>query len=216
MAIDQAIFEAHAAGIAPATVRVYTWGRSAVTIGRLQSEGAARAEFDGLPCIRRPTGGKAVLHGDDLTIAVAAKEELIRPLLTKRGLLACYFLLLEPVVATLREYGIDVERGIERDKASRSEDCFARIAACDLVNRHSGAKILGCAQLRAGGTILQQMSLRPLQKVQIAGDEFEYRLRHKFAEVLQIGSFSIETELSVREHTRAIEIESNPRSISSI
>ena len=54
-------------------VRVYAWDRPCVSIGRLQDEAAVRAAFPGLPLVRRPTGGRAVRHGDDLTVSVAAR-----------------------------------------------------------------------------------------------------------------------------------------------
>ena len=48
-------------------VRVYGWDRPCVSLGRLQDEQAVRAAFPDLPLVRRPTGGRAVRHGDDLT-----------------------------------------------------------------------------------------------------------------------------------------------------
>jgi len=202
MAIDQAIFEAHAEGIAPPTIRVYEWEAPVVTIGRLQSAEAARAAFPGLTCIRRPTGGRAVLHGDDLTISVVVREDLIRSCLAKRGILASYHLLLEAVVKTVAEYGVCLDQGSDRRREARSEDCFERVASCDLVERATGQKALGSAQLRRGGAILQQMSLRPLQKVQILGSEFQSCLRHNFKDVLGIDRW-LENGLTPREQIRA-------------
>lgn len=206
MAIDQAIFELHAAGMAPSTVRVYEWGLPALSIGRLQRAGDAVAEFPGLPWVRRPTGGSAVRHGDDWTISVMARQELVQPLAERRGVLASYFLLVAPIIAALEEYGIKVARGDRDGARNRSADCFARVAACDLVDAATGAKIAGCAQLQASGAILQQMSLRPLQKVRGGRHEFEERLRRQFGAILQVHNWSIEHELAASEWSKAREI----------
>lgn len=207
MAIDQAIYEAHAAGMAPATVRVYTWGCPALTIGRLQQAEKARVAFPSLPIIRRPTGGRAVVHGEDLTVAAAVREELVDARNYGQGLLATYFLLLEPVIETLRGYGVCVKRGQDRRNSGKSEDCFQSAAACDLIDAETGLKILGSAQLRSKGTILQQMSLRPLQKVDIASAEFERDLRSRFQEALNVPGWILKDKLTESEITRAKEIE---------
>lgn len=207
MAIDQAIFEAHAAGMVPPTVRVYTWGDLVITLGRLQSEEAAKAEFPGLPHVRRPTGGRAVAHGGDLTICVVVGEETLRPLAARRGVLSSYYALVAPVVAVLEEAGVPVDRGRDRRRHGGSQDCFGQAASCDLIDCTTGKKLLGSAQLRAKGATLQQMSLRPLEKVDILSADFENRLRHHFTQALHIAGWVPGNELTASEITRAREIE---------
>jgi lipoate-protein ligase A len=73
MARDAALFEAFERGEIPPTLRVYEWASPAITYGYAQQlpERLVRgAQALGIPLFRRPTGGKAVLHGHDLTIAL--------------------------------------------------------------------------------------------------------------------------------------------------
>ncbi len=188
------------------TIRVYDWDEPALTIGRLQDFEAARLAFSGMACIRRPTGGRAVLHGSDLTISVVVREEQLRPRIEERGVLGSYHLLVQAIVETAGEYGICLERSPNSRGTNRSQDCFKHVAACDLVDQATGEKLLGAAQLRRQGTILQQMSLRPLQNVEILGAEFQASLRHNFQKILQISAWRLENELTQEERARATQI----------
>ncbi|HPU76421.1 MAG TPA: hypothetical protein PLG65_09690, partial [Bacillota bacterium] len=76
MAIDESILEAVRQGQSPPTLRLYTWKPACLSIGRFQRV-ARSADWDALAglgygFIRRPTGGRAVLHDDELTYAVIA------------------------------------------------------------------------------------------------------------------------------------------------
>ncbi|HET6498524.1 MAG TPA: lipoate--protein ligase family protein, partial [Coriobacteriia bacterium] len=70
MAVDRALLEARAAGEARPTLRVYSWVRPTVSIGRFQDPGGIDVEFcraRGIDIVRRPTGGRGVLHDDEVT-----------------------------------------------------------------------------------------------------------------------------------------------------
>jgi lipoate-protein ligase A len=73
MDADVALLDEVAAG-APPALRLYTWTRPALSIGRFQSDADVDCEAcdaHGVEVVRRPTGGRALLHGADLTYAVA-------------------------------------------------------------------------------------------------------------------------------------------------
>lgn len=73
MARDYALFEAFERGEIPPTLRVYQWASPAMTYGanqQLPPRLIEDCERLGIPTFRRPTGGKAVLHGHDLTLAL--------------------------------------------------------------------------------------------------------------------------------------------------
>ena len=75
MAMDQALAESAAAGDAPPTLRFYRWQPPAVSLGRHQPITDINAEVVeqlGYEIVRRPTGGRAILHTDELTYAVTA------------------------------------------------------------------------------------------------------------------------------------------------
>ena len=140
-------------------VRLYQWDRPAVSVGRLQPEEPLRRLYPDLPCVRRPTGGRAVLHGEDLTVAVAVRTDWL-PGDTGRTVLSSYHLLMAGLVTALAEAGHEARFGTEYAcGVGGSLHCFDVIAGCDLVDSRSGRKIVGSAQRRQGDALLQQMSL---------------------------------------------------------
>ncbi len=140
-------------------IRLYQWDRPSVSIGRLQSEQPVQRLHPDLPCVRRPTGGRAVLHGEDLTITVAAQTGWL-PDGAGRTVLSSYRLLMDGLVEALVEAGHETRFGNEKPVGSRgSLHCFDLAAGCDLIDVGSGRKLVGSAQRREGGVLLQQMSL---------------------------------------------------------
>jgi lipoate-protein ligase A len=78
MAIDEAIMTAHREGLVPPTIRFYQWSPPAVSLGYFQD---LKKEINvdvckdlGIDIVRRPTGGKAVLHDKELTYSFIIKE----------------------------------------------------------------------------------------------------------------------------------------------
>jgi lipoate-protein ligase A len=139
-------------------VRLYEWDRPAVSIGRLQLEEPVRRQYPDLLCVRRPTGGRAVLHGNDLTITVAIQAKWL-PSQDNQTVLSSYRTILEGVLWALQAAGHSIDFGTQKAHSERENiHCFEVAAGCDLVDRESGQKIAGCAQRRVGQAILQQMS----------------------------------------------------------
>src|SRR5207302_1273384 len=81
MALDEAILDAVAANAAPPTVRLYRWKRPTVSVGRFQNiEKTVRLDAcaaQGVPIVRRITGGRGILHGWDLTVSLIASVEAL-------------------------------------------------------------------------------------------------------------------------------------------
>ena len=79
MAVDEAIMRAVAERLVPPTLRFYGWQPPCVSIGYAQSLEAEidleRCRRDGVDWVRRPTGGRAILHTDELTYSVAAPQD---------------------------------------------------------------------------------------------------------------------------------------------
>ncbi len=140
-------------------IRIYEWDRPSVSIGRLQSEEGVRRLYPNLSCVRRPTGGRAVIHGDDLTVTVALRSAWLPGDLGKT-VLSSYHLLMHGIVRGLTQAGHTVRYGSDKSRASREIiRCFDHAAHCDLMDGVSGRKLVGSAQRREGNSILQQMSL---------------------------------------------------------
>ena len=163
MALDEALFEAHAAGEVPPTLRIYTWRPAAISLGRFQrietSVDLDACKRLGIDVVRRPTGGRAILHTEEeVTFSLVVSEER----LGTRGVMDSYRTLAAGIVAGLRSLGLDaklVERSAPSPSPAMPHDpaCFAVKARCDLVVGSS--KLVGSAQVQRRGYILQQNSL---------------------------------------------------------
>lgn len=165
MAVDVALLSSISEGQQDVpVVRLYQWDRPSVSIGRLQPEEPVRRLYPALPCIRRPTGGRAVLHGQDLTVSVVARTGWL-PGESGKTVLSSYRLLMAGLVTALADAGQEARFGTELACGiSGSINCFDSVAGCDLVDARTGRKLVGSAQRRAGDAFLQQMSL-PLSLV---------------------------------------------------
>jgi lipoate-protein ligase A len=135
--------------------RVYTWDGPWVSLGRFQ-----KPDRDVVPgfenWVIRPTGGKAVLHGHDMTVALSFPFD--------GGLHAvreAFELAVQPLVDALNRCGLPClmagVRGLERGK--RTSDCFAVTSGFDVVHRDSEDKVCGCALLLTNGSVLMQASI---------------------------------------------------------
>jgi lipoate-protein ligase A len=183
MALDETLLESYQRGETPPTLRVYTWNPPAISLGKFQQ---AETSLDleacraaGVEVVRRPTGGRAILHTEqEVTFSVIVAEEQ----LGTSGIMDSYRVLAGGIVAGLQLLGLEAKL-VERTGAggaARAQDpaCFAVKARCDLVVGES--KLVGSAQVHREGAILQQNSL-PLH-IELADWE---RLFRRKAEVPQ-------------------------------
>jgi len=160
MAADE-LLAAEAAEEGRPLVRLYSWSEPTVSLGGFQKLTDARAceAIAGLPLVRRPSGGGAILHGSDLTYAVAVP----RAHRWGHDPQVLYDAFHEALVEELRSRGADAARHPGRDPAAGDEDrllCFDRRARGDVIIRAAdGHKILGSAQRRLRGAVLQHGSL---------------------------------------------------------
>ena len=156
MAMDQALLDL-AAGEGRAFLRLYRWAPSCLSFGRnepaLRRYDRAAITRLGLDTVRRPTGGRAVWHADELTYAVAA------PAATFGSLPDAYRRIHETLAAALRALGFGASlagtpaRGAGVDAGA----CFASPAGGEVMI--GGRKAVGSAQLREGGAFLQHGSI---------------------------------------------------------
>lgn len=159
MAVDEAISQGIAEGVSPPTLRFYAWNPPCVSLGRNQQ--AAGVDRDacaalGYDLVRRPTGGRAILHTDELTYSIVAAPD--HPLMA--GLvLDAYLRISHGLVAGLRRLGIVAEEapGSNRAGPDVSAACFEVPSAYEITA--GGRKILGSAQARRAKSVLQHGSL---------------------------------------------------------
>ena len=155
MAIDRWMQQQVLAG-APPLLRLYRWSRPSLSLGRHQQRWPSHwlqlLDQGALELVRRPSGGRAVLHAGDLTYALAMRpDELQRELVYRQ---CCQWLQLAFARAgqPLR-FG-----GTAAAIAQQRSSCFATATTADLVEP-SGAKRIGSAQCWQGGVLLQHGSL---------------------------------------------------------
>jgi len=143
MALDHALMR-RAARTGEAVIRVYGWSRPTLSFGR--NEPAFRRP--GVDIVRRPTGGRMILHHRELTYSFTLPGAE-RPR-------AVYDRLNRILAATLEQLGAPVT--IAADGASiTSGPCFAAASPGELV--YQGRKIAGSAQWREHGVVLQHGSI---------------------------------------------------------
>lgn len=147
----------------PVTVlRLYGWDRPTISIGRNQDPvDAVDTQFcqkSRIPVIRRPTGGRAVLHSEEVTYSIVSNDGKLFP---KGSLLECYRKIAAVLQDALERLGVQCEvapashsRGVSRRKRS---PCFAAASRYELLR--DGRKIAGNAQHRLRRSFLQHGSI---------------------------------------------------------
>ena len=155
MAMDEAILRAVAAGHVPPTLRFYSWEPPCLSLGRGQkvSDVDLRGlHITGFDLVRRPTGGKAILHIDELTYSVIAPESEPR---VAGGIIESYRRLSTGLVRGLERLGV-ADIVADRRAANRrlkGPVCFE--VPSDYEITAGGQKLVGSAQMRTQGVVLQ-------------------------------------------------------------
>ncbi len=157
MAIDRWLLERHRQGKHPPTLRFYTWQPVAISLGYHQQNYPANWQqltWQDIPLeiVRRPTGGRAVLHQGDLTYAIVTSNLTGTRLAVYKHL--CRFLL-----AGWQSLGIELNYGLADRAYSEQHNCFATATSADLITAR-GIKLIGSAQLRRRKAILQHGSMQ--------------------------------------------------------
>ncbi len=156
MAVDQALLDL-AAGEGRAFLRIYRWEPYCLSFGRnepaLKRYDRAAIERQGLDTVRRPTGGRAVWHADEVTYAVAA------PIHTFGSLAQSYRKIHETIAEALKALGFPAGLAAPPGRASalHAGACFAAPAGGEVML--PGGKVVGSAQLREGDAFLQHGSI---------------------------------------------------------
>ena len=155
MAVDEAILEAAGRGESLPTLRLYAWDPACLSLGYAQSYkdvDTARLKANGWEVVRRATGGKAILHTDELTYSVTAPPEEPRVL---GSVLESYSRLSGALIAALRALGlpVEVEEHAAPASAAKGPVCFEVPSAYEIVV--GGKKLVGSAQARKKEGVLQ-------------------------------------------------------------
>ncbi|MEN2986218.1 MAG: lipoate--protein ligase family protein [Thermodesulfovibrionaceae bacterium] len=153
MAIDEAISISVREGKSPPTIRFYEWDGPALTVGEFQRIEEININFcnlQGIPIVRRPTGGKGILHLEDLTYSISSRKEGV----FSDSLFRTYEIIAKIFVNAFNLQGITTEIKKEKRVVNRTSLCFARSSFGEICYRD--IKILGSAQKRWKEGFLQQ------------------------------------------------------------
>ena len=153
MAIDHTLLERASAG--ERWLRLYGWAPPCLSFGRHEPAtrryDASRIAELGLDVVRRPTGGRAVWHGREVTYAVACPGGL-------GSLRQSYLEIHRMLQDALRSLGVEADLAPRTATASVDAGaCFARPAGGEIMV--GGRKVVGSAQLRQGDAFLQHGSI---------------------------------------------------------
>lgn len=165
MALDEALLEWHSKGLIPPTIRFYNWDPPTLSIGYFQTvEKEVNLEAVkkyGLGFVRRPTGGRGVLHDKELTYSVIVSEE--HPNMPQ-SVTEAYRVISQGLLEGFKRVGLDAYFAIPKTEAEkealknpRSAVCFDAPSWYELVVE--GRKVAGSAQTRQKGVILQHGSI---------------------------------------------------------
>jgi len=158
MAIDEAILWAVAEGESRPTLRFYGWQPPCLSIGYSRSmEGEVdvdRCRESGIGLVRRPTGGRAILHANELTYSVVAPQAEPR---VAGGVIESYRRLSAGLVAGLRALGLAVAQAETANDKGKSAACFDAPSSYEITM--GGKKLVGSAQVRKKRVVLQHGSL---------------------------------------------------------
>lgn len=159
MARDSALLAA--AELGKGQARVYSWEGPCISLGYSQRPDRDLLSGQPVPTVMRPTGGKAVLHGHDATVGLALPLAWMG-VENSRQLKTIYRHLAIALAEALRDCGLPAVLGEETPFVRgrmKTTDCFAHVAACDIVDPKLGQKTCGCALKVTETAVLLQASI---------------------------------------------------------
>lgn len=183
MAIDAWLLEQHRQRLSGPILRFYTWSPPAVSLGHHQHHWPPawnHLVWRGQPLdlIRRPSGGRAVLHQGDLTYAIVMSG-------LKGNRTQVYRQICEFLRQGWQSLGVKLIYGQVGGGYRHNPNCFGAATGADLTLAN-GRKLIGSAQLWRGNTVLQHGSIRLHPDPELVAKVFG-------PEALSAGVLSLET-----------------------
>jgi lipoate-protein ligase A len=164
MAVDEAILEGIAQGISKPTLRLYAWEPPCLSLGYAQPISDVDQEAlqaYGWDLVRRPTGGRAILHTDELTYSIIGRQDDPR---LSGSVIESYQRLSQALLLALTLLGIaataEANPRLPAGSDPKGPVCFEVPSTYEITYAHR--KIIGSAQARRKGMVLQHGSF-PLQ-----------------------------------------------------
>ena len=159
MAVDEAILTAVVQELSPPTLRFYAWSPWCLSLGRnqpLADVDRPACRMAGVDVVRRPTGGRAILHADELTYSVALLQSDSR---VTSDVVESYRRLSVGLLTGLRHLGVAAVQATEQRKPTADLAAICFETPSDYEITAGGRKLIGSAQWRARGGVLQHGTL---------------------------------------------------------
>ncbi|UOQ86364.1 lipoate--protein ligase family protein [Gracilibacillus salinarum] len=160
MAVDECLLRWHSEKLLPPIIRFYQWKPAGLSIGYFQKTtnkiDLEAVNRHNIGLVRRLTGGRAVLHDNELTYSIIVSEDHPK---MPRSVKEAYLVLSKGLLNGFQELGIEADFSIPKDKRSSSQSavCFEEPSWYELVVDNK--KAAGSAQTRKNGVILQHGSI---------------------------------------------------------
>lgn len=160
MAVDAAIMRSVASGEGLPTLRLYAWEPACLSLGYGQTwhdVDLARLSKHGWELVRRPTGGRAILHTDELTYSITVPESHE---LAKGTIPESYRRISQALAAALGFLGTITQANVQTVRSTDSDGpvCF-EVKSHYEIAMLDGRKLIGSAQVRRAGVVLQHGTL---------------------------------------------------------
>ena len=159
MAVDEAILNSVIDGAGLSTLRFYAWSPPCLSLGRSQQftdAHLAACRAAGVDVVRRPTGGRSILHTDELTYSVSLLQSDPR---ARGGIVESYRRLSEGLLAGLHNLGVDATQVVGKKTEGDDPTAVCFESPSDYEITVAGRKLAGSAQWRARGGVLQHGTL---------------------------------------------------------
>jgi len=153
MAMDEAVFTGLEEGASVPLLRIYRWNPPTISIGYFQSPDDIdfeKCRREGIGVVRRMTGGRAVLHDEELTYSILFSEQDFHPFRKKE----IFLFIARCLVDSLKSLGIASKVAEKTRGDLRSANCFASPAQFEIESLEQG-KLIGSAQVIKNGVVLQ-------------------------------------------------------------
>lgn len=170
MAIDEALLRSFDPATSLPVLRLYGWAPPTLSLGRFQKGGEVldlgRCRADGVPVVRRITGGGVIYHADELTYSIVCSPEQIPPASSVKD---SFRVLTGFLLAFYRGLGLDAAYAMDAVSdgvrlGERTAFCFAGRESFDILI--DGRKLGGNAQRRQKGVIFQHGSIPLVNRAQ--------------------------------------------------
>jgi lipoate-protein ligase A len=191
---DETLAKALIDGTGAPTIRVYGWHPSAISLGWNQSMDEVdlkKTSSAGIDVVRRPTGGRAILHSDELTYSVVMRVR-------EKNVLFVYEEISRALIAGLRELGasVDIEKSQPHFpslyRTTSAAACFSSAGRYEI--KYRGKKLVGSAQrryaadggeevvLQHGSVLLGADHMRIVDLLNLPSEEKRHDLRRELDE----------------------------------